>query len=201
MTKKKKRIFRSVVSFLLAFAMVFTAVIPAYAVGVGGNEPVHEGGDGMNSFRENSGAYSSYDPDDGVQAFVVDDAYGFKVRTTSSTAVTPFGTQDRDGGEACRKKYAESGDSMDLSNFYIFDASKNNTCGWTGTNFRIYNTEKRAYDMVDVKVTLHDIETNGNDGNYIWLQHTSATPNINILCVEEINKIYLPVLNIPSTPT
>ena len=190
MTKKKKRIFRSVVSFLLAFAMVFTAVIPAYAVGVGGNEPVHEGGDGMNSFRENSGAYSSYDPDDGVQAFVVDDAYGFKVRNTNSTVVTPFGTQDRKGGEACRKKYSESGDSMDMSNYYIFDASKN-----------IYNTEKQAYETVDVKVTLHDIETRGNDGNYIWLQHTSAMPNINILCVEEINKIYLPVLNIPSTPT
>ena len=128
MTKKKKRIFRSVVSFLLAFAMVFTAVIPAYAVGVGGNEPVHEGGDGMNSFRENSGAYSSYDPDDGVQAFVVDDAYGFKVRNTNSTVVTPFGTQDRKGGEACRKKYSESGDSMDMSNYYIFDASKNSPC-------------------------------------------------------------------------
>ena len=186
MTKKRKRIFRSVVSFLLAFAMVFTAVIPAYAVGVSGNDPVHEGGDGMNSFRDNKGEYSSYDPDDGVQAFVVDDAYGFKVRTTSSTVVTPFGTQDRDGGEACRKKYAESGDSMDFSNYYIFDASKNNTCGWTGTNFRIYNTQKRAYDMVDVKVTLSDIETNGNDGNYIWLQNTSATPSINILGVEEV---------------
>lgn len=186
MTKKRKRIFRSVVSFLLAFAMVFTAVIPAYAVGVGGNEPVHEGGDGMNSFRENSGAYSSYDPDDGVQAFVVDDAYGFKVRNTNSTVVTPFGTQDRKGGEACRKKYSESGDSMDMSNYYIFDASKNKTCGWTGTNFRIYNTEKQAYETIDVKVTLHDIETNGNDGNYIWLQNTTATPSINILGVEEV---------------
>lgn len=186
MTKKRKRIFRSVVSFLLAFAMVFTAVIPAYAVGVGGNLPVGKDEEGEASFTYNKGEYSSYDPDDGTQAFIVNDEYGFKVRTTSSTAVTPFGTQDRDGGEACRKKYAESGDSMDLSNFYIFDASKNNTCGWTGTNFRIYNTEKRAYDMVDVKVTLSDIETNGNDGNYIWLQNTSATPSINILGVEEV---------------
>lgn len=186
MSKKKKRILRSFMSLLLVFTMVFTGVVPVFAVGVGGNEPVKDNGAGESSFRDNSGAYSSYDPDDGVQAFVVDDAYGFKVRNTNSTVVTPFGTQDRNGGEACRKKYAESGDDMDLSNFYIFDAKKNDTCGWTGTNFRIYNTEKRAYDMVDVKVTLHDIETNGNDGNYIWLQNTSATPSINILGVEEV---------------
>lgn len=186
MSKKKKRILRSFMSLLLVFTMVFTGVVPVFAVGVGGNEPVKDGGDGSNTFRSNSGQYSSYDPNDGVQAFVVDDAYGFKVRNTNSTVVTPFGTQDRNGGEACRKKYAESGDDMDLSNFYIFDAKKNDTCGWTGTNFRIYNTEKRAYDMVDVKVTLHDIETNGNDGNYIWLQNTSATPSINILGVEEV---------------
>ena len=46
--------------------------------------------------------------------------------------------------------------------------------------------KKRAYDLVDVTVTLHDIEAKGNDGNYIWLQNTSATPNINILGVEEV---------------
>ena len=120
-------------SLLLVFTMVFTGVVPVFAVGVGGNEPVKDGEAGSTSFHQNSGEYSSYDPNDGVQAFVVDDAYGFKVRNTNSTVVTPFGIQDRDGGEACRKKYAESGDSMDFSNYYIFDASKNNTCGWTGT--------------------------------------------------------------------
>lgn len=186
MSKKKKRILRSFMSLLLVFTMVFTGVIPVFAVGVGGNQPVNQGGAGQSSFANNDGQYSSYDPDDGVQAFVVDDAYGFKVRSTNNTVVTPFGTQDRKGGEACRKKYAESGDSMDMSNYYIFDASKNKTCGWTGTNFRIYNTEKQAYETIDVKVTLHDIETNGNDGNYIWLQNTTATPSINILGVEEV---------------
>lgn len=133
MSKKRKRLLRSFMSLLLVFTMVFTGVVPVFAVGVGGNEPVKDGEAGSTSFHQNSGEYSSYDPNDGVQAFVVDDAYGFKVRNTNSTVVTPFGTQDRDGGEACRKKYAESGDSMDFSNYYIFDASKNNTCGWTGT--------------------------------------------------------------------
>ena len=80
MSKKKKRILRSFMSLLLVFTMVFTGVVPVFAVGVGGNEPVKQGGDGETSFQQNDGSYSSYDPDDGVQAFVVDDAYGFKVR-------------------------------------------------------------------------------------------------------------------------
>ena len=185
MSKKKKRILRSFMSLLLVFTMVFTGVVPVFAVGVGGNQPVKDGAAGSASFSSERGQYSSYDPVDGVKAFTVPAEFGFKVIKTDSTTFTPFGTRDAAGANKCARNYSDGYDASKYEDYYKFDATKGD-CGWEGTNFQLYNPKTRTYDLLDMRVTLEDIECNSEVGSYIWLQHTSGTPNINIIGVEEL---------------
>src|SRR5699024_3015382 len=113
------------------------------------------------------------------KAFTVPAQYGFKVIQTGSTTFTPFGTRDAAGANKCARNYSDGYDASKYEDYYKFDATKGD-CGWEGTNFQLYNPKTRTYDLLDMRVTLEDIECNSEVGSYIWLQHTSGTPNINI---------------------
>ena len=173
-----------ILMFLFTNFALFTTYAEASSVSIPTGSVISGAKD---SFIANKGVYSDWgNPSSG---FMVDPDYSYRLSETSSTEYVVFGVQSYDDGISVANTKGYLTDNVRRSAIFSVKSNSKNApgkIGFTATNLKIWNPNKRKYDYLDMKVTVKSWEISNGSNNYIYINKNPKT-TIYISDVNEAN--------------